>query len=192
MKRKSFSCLHLFASLRFSRYFGSKPLFRLYGRLLPRLTFVRKLCFTPCLQGSGGIPPTRCAIGTRLAYQSRVVQLILKITARPKGIPGMVQALAGVMFQARVEPGYVDCELYAEVGDPQSLRYVEEWATPQDMESQICSHRFGTLLAIMETAPQAPSLEVRTVSEQRGLDFIETLRLGSRHHAPRTGGCTTE
>jgi quinol monooxygenase YgiN len=107
-----------------------------------------------------------------------VLELVLAISARAKGVPDMVQALATVMFQARLERGCVDCQLCAEIGNPQSLRYVEQWATPQDMESQLRSQRFGMLLAIMETAPEAPSLEVRTVSEQRGLDYIRAVRLG--------------
>jgi hypothetical protein len=43
------------------------------------------------------------------------------------------------------------------------------------------------LLAIMETAPQAPNLEVRTVAEQRGLDYIRAVRLGADTDGGRTG-----
>ena len=89
----------------------------------------------------------------------------------------MVQSLAKVMFQAKLEPACADCRLYSETGRPQSLLYVERWATARDFEVQLRSDRFGTLLAIMETAPQAPELEVRTVSEQRGLDYVSRIRL---------------
>ena len=91
----------------------------------------------------------------------------------------MVQSLAKVMFQARLERGYVDCRLYAETGNPQSLLYVEQWATQQDFEAELLSRRFGTLLAIMETAPQAPELEVRTVSRQQGLEYVRSVRLAT-------------
>lgn len=91
----------------------------------------------------------------------------------------MVQSLAKVMFQARLERGYVDCRLYAETGNPQSLLYVEQWATQQDFEAELLSRRFGTLLAIMETAPQAPELEVRTVSGQQGLEYVRSVRLAT-------------
>ncbi len=92
----------------------------------------------------------------------------------------MVQALATVVFKARLERACLDCQTYAETANPQSLRYVEQWSTMQDLESQLRSERFGMLLAIMETAPEAPHLEVRTVSEQRGLDYIREVRLRSR------------
>lgn len=100
----------------------------------------------------------------------------------------MIQALASVMFEARLERACVDCLIYAETGNPQSLLYVEQWSTLPDLESQLCSHRFGMLLAILETAPEAPSLEVRTISEQRGLDYVRAVRLGAGKDGGQTSG----
>ena len=91
----------------------------------------------------------------------------------------LVHALAEVKFQANLERGCVDCRLYAETGSPPSLHYVEQWSTLEDLESQLRSQRFSMLLALMETASQAPSLEVRTVHEQRGLDYVRAVRLGT-------------
>jgi quinol monooxygenase YgiN len=105
-------------------------------------------------------------------------ELVLKITASKKSIAALVQALETIMFQARIGEGYVDCRLFTEIGDPRSFCYVEQWATLEDMESQIRSNRFGKLLATMETAPVAPSLKIRTISEERGLDNIKAIRLG--------------
>ncbi len=105
-----------------------------------------------------------------------MVELILRIKPRSKGVPAMVQALATTMFQARLEAGCVDCQLYAETDNPRALRYVEQWATREDMNVQIRSPRFSTLLAIMETAPEAPELEIRTVTEQRGLEYVRLIR----------------
>lgn len=116
-------------------------------------------------------------LGTPLAYWRGVTELLLRISATAKGLVPMVQSLAKVMFQSKLERGCVDCRLHAETGDPQSLLYVEQWATQRDFESQLLSRRFATLLAIMESAPQAPELEVRTVSEQRGLDYVRSVRL---------------
>ncbi len=100
----------------------------------------------------------------------------------------MVQALATVTGQAMLQRGCVDCRLYAETGNPQSLCYLEQWSTLQDLEFQLRSQRFGMLLAIMETAPQAPALEVRTISAQRGLEYIRSLRLSSPGMtSPETG-----
>ncbi len=100
----------------------------------------------------------------------------------------MVQALATVMGQATLQRGCVDCRLYAQTGDPNSLCYLEQWSTLQDLEVQLRSQRFGMLLAIMETAPQAPALEVRTIADQRGLEYIRSIRLASPGMtSPETG-----
>ena len=99
----------------------------------------------------------------------------------------MVQALATVMGQARLQRGYVDCQLYAETGNPRSMFYMEQWVTSQDFEVQVRSQRFGMLLAIMETAPEAPALEVRTISEQRGLEYVRSIRLASSGMVSPTG-----
>ncbi len=98
----------------------------------------------------------------------------------------MGQALATVMFKARLERECLDCQTYAETANPQSLRYVEQWSTLQELESQLRSDRFGLLLAIMETAPEAPHLEVRTVTEQRGLDYTREIRLRGRESSRLT------
>ncbi len=103
-------------------------------------------------------------------------------------MPAMVQALATVMGQATLQRGCVDCRLYAQTGDPNSLCYLEQWSTLQDLEFQLRSQRFGMLLAIMETAPQAPALEVRTIADQRGLEYIRSIRLASPGMtSPETG-----
>ena len=91
----------------------------------------------------------------------------------------MIHALAELIFQAKLERGCLDCRLFVEHAKPQSLHYVEQWFSLQDFEKQVQSERFGMLFAIMETASRAPYLEVRTVSEQRGLDYVRAVRLGA-------------
>jgi len=102
----------------------------------------------------------------------------------------MVKALRSIMLPARAERGFVSSRIYQEVDTPEALCYVEEWASPAQMEEQIRSRRFGRLLAVMETAPKKPVLEVRSLSETRGLDYISTLRLGSGTHAKAVGETT--
>ena len=97
----------------------------------------------------------------------------------------MLQALARVMFQAKLERCCLECQIYAETGNPHSLLYIEQWTTEQEMDRQLRSARFGTLLAIMETAPAAPRLEIQTVSEQRGLEYVESVRLQPENYDRR-------
>lgn len=88
------------------------------------------------------------------------------------------------MFQAKMDHACLDCQLYSEIGNPKSLRYIEQWPTLQELESQVRSQRFGMLLAIMETAASPPKLEIRTISEQRDLGYISAVRLNQDGIAP--------
>lgn len=106
-----------------------------------------------------------------------MIELVLEISSRSDSLPATVQALTTVMLQARLERACEDSRLYAEIGNPQSLRYVEQWETLQALASQLRSARFGMLLAIMETASEPPELEMRTIADPRGLEFVSALRL---------------
>ncbi len=99
----------------------------------------------------------------------------------------MVKALRSIMLPARAERGFLSSRIYQEVDRPEALCYIEEWAGPAQMEDQIRSRRFGRLLAVMETAPRKPVLEVRSMSETRGLDYISTIRLSSTPHTKPAG-----
>jgi len=106
-----------------------------------------------------------------------MVELVLNLRARPTGIPAMVRALTQLRVQGEWERGCAGCWLYTDTAKPESLHYVERWSTSREFEVQLRSPRFGTLLSLMETAREAPDLEVRTVSEQRGLEYVRAVRL---------------
>lgn len=90
----------------------------------------------------------------------------------------MVQALGQIMFQAKPQMGYVDSQVWIQAEQSRTVLYIEQWATREDLERELCSDRMGMLLALMETAVQAPELKIRTVSEVRGLEYVEDIRLG--------------
>lgn len=80
------------------------------------------------------------------------------------------------MLPAEFKAGSMGCLLYAETGEADSLCYLEQWATREDVEREICSIRFGRLLAIIESAAGSPTLEINNISETFGWDYIHMLR----------------
>ena len=66
--------------------------------------------------------------------------------------------------------------LCVEVGDPDVICYVEEWPDVEGLDEYLRSARFGRMLALMETAVEAPTLEFRFVSKTRGLDYVAEVR----------------
>ena len=82
------------------------------------------------------------------------------------------------MIEARVERGYLASRIYQDVENPEALCLEEDWSSEPELKSHICSSSFTELLMLMETAPEAPVLEVRLVSEVRGLEYIEAVPFG--------------
>jgi len=84
-----------------------------------------------------------------------------------------VQALRAVMSPARFHPECASVRLTADVENPTVLVYSEDWRTLEALTREFRSARFAQLAQIMESSLESPTLEVRLVSEIRGLEYIE-------------------
>jgi quinol monooxygenase YgiN len=110
-----------------------------------------------------------------------MVQLHLRLKAPPGRRPETVQALRALRFPAQLTGGCASSDICCELDDPDVLLYVEEWPGLEDFVREVHSDRFSRLLALMETAAEAPALEFRFVQQTRGLDYIAEVR---GEHAP--------
>lgn len=106
-------------------------------------------------------------------------QVNLKMMARPRCSVEAIKALRSIKFAAQVERGFISSRIYQEVGNPEALCLEEYWSTELALKSHLRSSSFTDLLMLMETAVEAPSLEVYSVCETRGLEFVEAVRFGN-------------
>ena len=109
-----------------------------------------------------------------------MVQVVLRITARPHRTAEMIHALRSLMLPLQAAPGLISCHLYTEAGTPNALCYVEEWRTSEDLDRQIRSSHCTWLLALMEEAAEPPELRLHWITEVKGLEYLETVRLCNR------------
>lgn len=105
-------------------------------------------------------------------------QVNLRLVARPRRAVEMIKALRSITFAARVEPGFISSRIYQEVGNPDALCLEQDWSSEPELKSHIRSSCFTDLLMLMETAIETPMLEVHSVCESRGLEYVETVRFG--------------
>jgi quinol monooxygenase YgiN len=106
-------------------------------------------------------------------------QLNLRMMARPYHALGTVKALRSITIEAMRERGHLASRVYQEVENSEALCLQEDWSSESALKSHILSRCFTNLLMLMETAPEAPILEVRSVSGIHGLEYIEAVRFGS-------------
>jgi len=105
-----------------------------------------------------------------------MVQLILRMAVGSGRTAEIVRALRSLMLPLEAAPGFISCRLYVEAGCPDSLYYVEEWRTTEDVDRQICSNHCTRLLCLMEEAVEPPDLRLHWVTETRGLEYLESVR----------------
>jgi quinol monooxygenase YgiN len=105
-------------------------------------------------------------------------QLNLRMTAQPQRAVEAVKALRCITIEAQVERGYLASRIYQEVDKPEALCLEEDWSSEPELKSHIRSSCFTELLLLMETAPEAPVLEIRAVPQTHGLEYIEAIRFG--------------
>ena len=100
----------------------------------------------------------------------------LRMKSSPRRAGELVQALRSLIRQARAEKGFITCRLCLEADSADTICYEERWETQRDFEEQARSPRYFQLLALMESATEAPLLEFHFVSETRGLEYLASLR----------------
>jgi quinol monooxygenase YgiN len=109
-----------------------------------------------------------------------MVQVTLTMVCHPRRRVEMIQALRSLMLPLQATTGFISCRLYQEVDDANAICYAEEWRTPEDLDRQIRSNHYTRLLEIMEEAAAPPELRLNWVTEVRGLDYLEAVRLCDR------------
>jgi len=107
-----------------------------------------------------------------------MLQLSLRMTTHPRRAIEAVRALRSITIAAQVERGFITSRIYQEADKPEVVCLEEDWSSEQALKSHIRSSSFTDLLMLMETASEAPVLEVRSISAMRGLEYVEAVRFG--------------
>jgi quinol monooxygenase YgiN len=109
-----------------------------------------------------------------------MVQATLTMVVHPRRRVEMIRALRSLMLPLQAAPGFISCRLCQEADDANTICYAEEWHTPEDLDRQIRSDHYTRLLAIMEEAAEAPELRLNWVTDVKGLEYLEAVRLRDR------------
>ena len=104
-----------------------------------------------------------------------MVRLAVVLAAPARGTKQLVHAFRLLASPTSLEPGCLGCRVWTE--DHESwVRYEEVWATEEAMRLRVQSEGFTRLLELLESAPEAPSLQFDFVTDTRGLDYVEEVR----------------
>jgi quinol monooxygenase YgiN len=105
---------------------------------------------------------------------------MLTMVVHPRRTAEMILALRSLMVPLQAALGFVSCRLYQDTDDVNSICYAEEWHTPEDLDRQIRSSHYTRLLALMEEAARPPEFRLNWVTDVKGLEYLESVRLCDR------------
>ena len=109
-----------------------------------------------------------------------MIQVVLKLAAQTPITAEMLHTLRSLMLPLPAEPGFVSCGLYQEDDNPNTILYVEEWDTENELNRQIRSSHYSRLLNLMEAASSVPELRLNWITDVKGLEHLEKIRLGEQ------------
>jgi quinol monooxygenase YgiN len=105
-----------------------------------------------------------------------MVQMLVRLTAAPGRAGHLVQALLSVQRSLDRAGACLESHVSTDAGNPNIVWYCEEWPDLAAFEQNVRSERFIRVLAVIETAAEAPLIECRVVSDIRGLAYIAGVR----------------
>jgi quinol monooxygenase YgiN len=112
-----------------------------------------------------------------------MIELRLYLRIPPKRASSLLVALQALERQTQLQRGCVETHLFAECRDPQNLCYTEMWDTEENLCLMLCSEHFTRLAELMETAAEPPTLDFRTITAIRGLEFAQQARHSHKENA---------
>lgn len=101
----------------------------------------------------------------------------MRLVSDPRCTSALVSTFNSMMLPLQAATGFVSCALYVGAEDPDTLCYTEEWQTPEDLDREIRSIRYTHLLAVMEKAAERPDFQLYWVSDVKGMEYLEKVRL---------------
>ncbi len=84
--------------------------------------------------------------------------------------------LRSLIEPTRVETGCMSCRLYHERDDPNTVTWIEEWQSEDDLKRHLRSPQYKKILAALDMANVEPEIRFDTVVETAGMRLIEEAR----------------
>ena len=87
-----------------------------------------------------------------------------------------VQALRSLRGPTEAYPDCQRCCLYWCANDDNRLMLLQEWTTQAALDRYLRSDLYRTILAVMETASEAPEIRFDTLAQTAGVEVVEAAR----------------
>lgn len=84
--------------------------------------------------------------------------------------------LRSLIEPTRVETGCISCRLYYETDSPNTVTWMEEWQSENDLKRHLKSAQYRKILAALDMSDVQPEIRFDTVIESAGMRLIAEAR----------------
>ena len=102
-------------------------------------------------------------------------RLSVRMEIEPQSVREAVQVLRSLLGPVRAEPGCSATRLLRDLDDERAMTFMEEWRDGASLQRHLRAATFRRILAVMELADAAPTVEIDEISSRRGLDMVEEI-----------------
>jgi quinol monooxygenase YgiN len=116
-----------------------------------------------------------------------MVSTRLRIVVSASKRKEVLQALCSLRGPTEAYTGCGSCRAYQDAEDENAFLLLQDWHTKDALARYIRSDLYRTILAVMESARQAPELRFDTIAETAGVEVVRVVR-GVTEAAEREDG----
>lgn len=107
-----------------------------------------------------------------------MIQVSLEVVLADDQRQKFLSILRPLLEPTSCEAGCTRCAVWMNISDERRFRFLTEWQSVADLDRYLESGRFREVLVATELSEEAPVIEIQTISETRGFEYVAQL-LGS-------------
>ncbi len=116
------------------------------------------------------------SLGWFAQRENPMVFVRITLNVLPEKQLEFTQTLLSMIEPTGKEAGCLSYAVFGDIEDKNRFNLLEEWATREDMDHHIRSHRFGVLLGTKTLLCEPPEIQIHTVSQSEGMEAVHAIR----------------
>ena len=105
-----------------------------------------------------------------------MIHVSLKVVPPAERREQALRIIRSLLGPTSAAPGCVNCGFYTDAQDENTLCYVEDWQTEEDLQRHIRSDDYRKFLALIDLSSEPPDLKFHRVSETFGIEYVRRVR----------------
>lgn len=105
-----------------------------------------------------------------------MIDAIIKITMPPEKRKEVLQTFKAILAPIRREQGCINCNCYVDIEAENTILFIEEWKSREDLDTHLRSVHFGVLIGVMKLLKKAPDIRFNTIVSTAGAEAVDAAR----------------